>query len=230
MTLEEIKRKAMGLKNMAERGGTPEECAVAAGLLQNLLTKHKLDISQLKVDEEEEIGYSTFYVGGDRMTLSWRRLLANIVAEHTFCLSAYVKGTKTVDFIGKRADIEICQYLTDYLLSEVERLFREYRKKNPKSFEAEKAPFGMGAVHAIGETLASMWKDEQRKNEAVRSLVRRENYRLKKLEESLGSISKKTNFGPSFKNPAAFMEGMEAGSSVKIRKAVNDEGRKGKIG
>lgn len=224
MTLDEIKRKARGLKQLAERAGTPEEAATAAGLLQKLLTKYKLDIAQIK-NNEEEIAATRFFVGGDRMTLSWRRLLAHIVAEHTYCVSLYVKGSKTVDFIGKPADVEICGYLTDFLLAEVDRLFRQYRKDNPNSREAEKAPFGMGAVHAIGDTLERMRREEQQ-NKDVRALIRRESNKLKKIVEK---HSKRTNVNPSFNNPAAFMEGMEAGAKIQIRKGLNDDAGKEQV-
>ena len=54
MTLEEAMRKAMACLRLAERGGTPEESALAAAKAQEIITRYGLDVSSADYEQGQK--------------------------------------------------------------------------------------------------------------------------------------------------------------------------------
>ena len=132
------------LKAMACDSSSPEEAAVAAAKMQELLFKHKLtmiDVDTAARNEGDPI--QKMNVMGEKETIPvyWKVRLAAGIAQNNFCQCIYnsasrIKPTPTEEdgykpgfmypgaiwIIGRQSDIDAVHYIYKYLVKEVEKL------------------------------------------------------------------------------------------------------------
>jgi hypothetical protein len=115
----ETLRKLLAHQKSAESIGSEAEAAAFADKVQDLLTKHHLEIEDIEVgDETEDVAEDHIYferVGLPRRRSGWFERLALAVARNHFCDIAIWPGGGAFTLIGKRADREVAGFMIVYL-------------------------------------------------------------------------------------------------------------------
>lgn len=175
--------KAAKLFRMANQSQSPEEAAVAAGKLQEFLTKYELDESVIQIkagksdneiiDNEPIIDYGSV---GDpldnsgKSLIMWKASLSMLLAKYNSCKIYRIKGS--LHIIGRPSDVATMRYLYEFLVSEVERLRGLQLAGHGKTWYNN---FKMGVVDAIGEKLKesreNAFKDLRENSESTSLIV-----------------------------------------------------------
>lgn len=219
---------AKNLKNEAE-------AAAFAAKVQELLTQHKLDMSQLEFDQQdkdEPIGQTyieTSPTGHKKSRIAWREQLASAVAKAHYCRILVIPGSSKVLLVGRPVDRQIAEYIITTLsgLAEVmaDAAYVKY-------FYAKKA---VGQVHEargyrpawlIGfvNTIRRRYAEEMVKAQAAAqsngmSLIRldQEQAKVEAYKDQIGRPVHGVR-GSSSSNQAGFRHGAQAGEKVDIRR------------
>jgi hypothetical protein len=184
MARESIAEKIKKLLALAAKAGTREEAASAAAMAQRLMLEHKLteaDLSDLANTAET---ISEEWLAGDtgkfRM-MKWKECLVYGIATLNGC-TALRYSNKRMRLIGRDSERRVVEYLSCYLIREVERLALEDYVRHGFNATVSRwvwlQNFGLGAVSVI---LASMKEERQNvtnKSEAITALVLRDDERL----------------------------------------------------
>lgn len=136
--------------NELQKGATTEgEALTAAKLLQQLLVKHKLEMSDIEAvelnrDEPVEKEYLEGSEYGFRMQkrVAWAENLAGIVARAHFCRIMVVTGSNTIVFVGRKSDRDVAKRIFIYLAAAARQLVedeaRNYSRTFTQKFDWEK--------------------------------------------------------------------------------------------
>lgn len=108
------------IQRLAENGGTPEEAAVAASKVQQLLLKHGLSMAQIDLDAGAPTlsgyGHQKYACSG-----SWKQSLLNSVAKNNDCrVVGLDRGV--VDIVGHTDNVDGVLSLFEWLCEELDRL------------------------------------------------------------------------------------------------------------
>jgi hypothetical protein len=144
--LGKLKRMADG----AELLGNEEEAQAFAAMLQRLLIKHKLQMSDVQYDAHlKEEPVEEFPCGGGKFVckgkqrfyekypdvevvarrIEWIENLAGVIAQAYSCRILIVKGRSTVYFVGRKSDVQIVEYMFITLQRTAEKIAHsEYKK------------------------------------------------------------------------------------------------------
>lgn len=156
--LAKIKAHAESAKDI----GNEAEAQAFAGMLQNLLLKHKLemtDIQYIKEMESEPIIQSDPKIQWDRerkryfyvdfpdvevvmRRVGWMEQLAQVVAEYNACRILVVEGRSYIMFVGHKSNVAICEYLFITMLRTADKLSAKAAMKFRR--EARAAAGGAG--------------------------------------------------------------------------------------
>ncbi len=134
MTTTEIITRIAKLKAMAEGAakiGSEEEAQAFAAMMQSLLLKHNLEMSDVefaeldKTDEvrKHRIDYSKY--PGFKLTnkrTDWSENLAGIIATAHFCQILVHSGSNRISFVGRKSDCEVAEYMYVYLHRAISQL------------------------------------------------------------------------------------------------------------
>jgi hypothetical protein len=173
MTNEEARRRAAALLRLAERAGTPDEAAAAAGKAQEVMTRYQLDAVGLLDDGPEDDPGPMISTGrgGDpvadlgRRMPAWKWSLAWQLSKVNGCVPFTRQGHagKVLHLVGRAGDVDTVRYLFPLIVRQVE-------------WAAEGACRGMGAVYGrnfregaverIGERLRQAVEDARRSFQA----------------------------------------------------------------
>ena len=188
--MSEILDKVRKLQALQERAGTEQEAALASLRIQEILTKHNLDIGVLELEKEE----GTEMQAGDRkrhVPDHWT-ILAHAVNE-LFDVCHFTRGSDTkgwkYSFIGLRANVEAACLTFPYLIDAVESLLNRWKQE--PSFERlwveysrkDYRAFRLGASRRILELIQA--KKRQPAAAASQELVRVGNALAKRIYDSL---------------------------------------------
>jgi hypothetical protein len=158
MRIEEARRRAAALLRLADKAGTPEEAAAAAGKAQEVMARYSLDSGMLDESDPEadpgpmvatgnggdpvgELGRQT--VPAWRWSLAWHLAKANGCApykgrEHSRGIYRKDPGWTppkiTLHMVGRAADVDTVRYLFPLIARQVDQA-------------AARAARGMGAVY-----------------------------------------------------------------------------------
>lgn len=100
------------------------EAAVAASKAQELLLKYNLSMTQVEgYNAEKTLPIIEQIVGSGNLP-DWQSRLAGVVARNNLC-SVFTSGSRLV-WVGRETNIQVGRYLTDTLMSDLERLATEY--------------------------------------------------------------------------------------------------------
>lgn len=165
-------RKVLALTTSPVEG----EAQAAAGKLQELLTKHNLDIADLEVrgsgkpqvkEEGHDLGKAAF---------TWKLDLAEGIARYYFCHPMVDRTRKTVRFVGRPDNVESLQMLYRWLIDQIKRVSGDERKKWMEESGEHVDPlrwqvnFGIGAASRLKERLQEK-ADREREDCKIYALV-----------------------------------------------------------
>jgi len=140
-------RKLKAHADSAEKIGSREEAEAFAARFQQLLLKHKLEISDIEMEEEEAaepvaehwVDYRKYASKAEPIPTGrrviWMEHLAGIVARAHFCRILVVKNSTRIVLVGRKSDVEVAEFMLVTLVRTAVRLVRkEYtvaRRENP---------------------------------------------------------------------------------------------------
>jgi hypothetical protein len=209
-------KKVQALKDSTN----PGEAANAAARFQQMLFRYNLQESQVTGwQEQQQTRYERQDLrvdGGWDVNLTWRRSLMHYICKFNFCDATFLTGTPKVAVIGRPENIQLCEYLFDYLSNEISRLCDEaYLTTNiVGSTKAWRNSFY--------RTLARQQKQDQEQAQGSgTALVRQSDAQLLAARDRLlGKVVK----GQKHKiaNAQGYYQGVEAGKNIRISDALND--------
>jgi hypothetical protein len=143
------------------------EAHAAAAILQRLLTEHNLSIADLEkkgasAPTMEERGHDL-----GKAAFKWKLNLADIVAEHFYCVSLTSHREKTVKFVGRPDNVESLGMLYAWLIDQIKRISAEERREHQKTTGEHIDPlrwqvsFGVGAVERLERRLQELKRSRE---------------------------------------------------------------------
>ena len=215
--LQKILDKAAKLKNLSDRAGTPEEAALAATRLQELLLRHNIDMQSLPMEEETYVK-EEFELQANRNSKTWQSSLYSAIAKANQCEAIRLyqgRGeTPKMCVVGRTHNIQVINYLFTYLCNEIIRLSKQHNKS--ALFQRS---FCVGATVTVTkrvlETLQKVKYESQNNNEVM------------VVEEKLVHQMFKAEFphtqtsSISIGSRAGYDNGKKAGESIAIRPGIN---------
>lgn len=131
---DKILDKLQKLKAHAESAakiGSVEEAEAFAAMLQQLMLKHKISMTDIEVAEEAEadpierlsINWQDIKVRSNRV--AWIERLAGIVARAYFCRILVNPGSSRITLVGRKSDIAIAEFMIVTLTRLAERLAKK---------------------------------------------------------------------------------------------------------
>lgn len=113
------------LLNMTEeRGCTENEASNAANLVQKLLLKHNLEMSQVQASgdkgQKADVGHVDISMGRQRSTdYEWCLRLASAVAKACTCRFLWSKHDQALTFVGSATDVKVATELYRFLADQI---------------------------------------------------------------------------------------------------------------
>lgn len=167
--LQKLQAKA---SSAAELGNEAEALAFAEKV-QELLMRHKLDMSVLSIkqqDDEEPLGETWVETRGKQKRSNWIVRLADAVCVAYFCRNLVGRNTDAIFIIGRKTDRQIAEFVLLRLINFIEAEGKRqhgalrYRlwKEGGDMSEAHGflASFRLGAVRRISQRLKDLRKAE----------------------------------------------------------------------
>jgi hypothetical protein len=156
-------RKVLALTNSPVEG----EALAAAAHLARLLSLHNLDIADL---EQKGAVTAPGITEGDhdlgKAAFKWKLHLADVVAEHYYCVSLTDHATKRVRFAGRPDNVDSLKLLYRWIVDQIVRIAATARKEHATLTGERVDPlrwqvsFGEGAVDRLGSRLAERRRRE----------------------------------------------------------------------
>lgn len=136
---EKIIDKLLKIKAHAESAakiGSEAEAEAFAAMLQQLLMKHKIEMTDLEVEREEaeepvgkhEVNW-TDQVEVRKTRVAWIERLAGIVAKAYFCRILVVPGSSRIILVGRKSDVAVAEFMIVTLTRLAEKLAKKERDK-----------------------------------------------------------------------------------------------------
>lgn len=216
----ELIRKLLALSTSSNEN----EAAAAAAKAQELLLKYNLEMSHVQSKEDDGVtrqNFETPYFDG------WLSFLMNSIASTHMCSvvqgkgwkngyrngAAFIPGKEVREFyiFGKAANIEVVEYLYEYLAGEIDRL-------TPKGKPARYVTgFRNGAVSTIYKRLKDELKAFQGTPETTSLIVVNDAAVQARVKVDFPKLGK----GRSSKvDLYGYLDGKAAGESIALRKGV----------
>lgn len=121
-------RKLHAKAESCEKIGSQEEAEAFAGMVNQLLLKHNLSMSEVDWDKREDtdpicqvwVDFKSQGIASKKARQQWSEHLAGIIARAHFCKILISTGSNRICLIGHKSDREIAEYLfvTMYKLAE----------------------------------------------------------------------------------------------------------------
>lgn len=225
--LQDIFDKAHKLKNLADRAGTPEEAAVAATKLQELLLRHNIEMQSLDdTTPKDEYIQEDFLINENRNHKTWAfNLYFNIAQAHQCeaLVEHYKKGSiPKMLIVGRRHNIQIVNYLYDYLSSEIKRLADTASTRTILQGEraSYKRAFCVGAGIVVSKRVRTMFekiKTESFQNNAIMVV---EDFKVKAKFKELYPHQRK-GAKTSITSYNGLLAGKKAGESISLNRGIS---------
>lgn len=223
----DVIRKIAGLMRLAERAGTEEEAATAAGKAQSLMDQYSIDMAAVdKSKDNTAPKISSAAVTGNHgrwAMMDWKIKLISWVGDLNGVTAIRI-GKRGLVLFGKTDKIQIVDYLTTYLCREVERLGIDvyWPQKGVYTGMPQRTyvqHFGIGAAHKISDRM----KKERDQNVATATTINA----LMVVDKALVAESVAVAF-PKLKTSTnrrrgttAMHDGFEAGDTISWSKGLN---------
>ena len=159
-----------------DSGTTEEEAQAFASMVQRLLLKHKLSLTDVEFKEQAEEEMKKHWIDWDaagvdkkKNRVSWMEDLSSLVAKAYFCRILVASGSNCICLVGKTSDVEVAEYVITTLVRTAEKIsWTKYNNKashaSRNKYKMEKgwrASFLMGFISRLKERL-----DEELNQEA----------------------------------------------------------------
>jgi hypothetical protein len=227
MTDETILQRVKKLLALAHgRNATSGEAAAAAAKAQALLLEHNLTLAQVQgMPEPEQYGKANMHLGeASSFTIGWHRDLMFAVARYNFCRAVSYTGTHWIGLIGRPHDVEVVQWLYQYLSREIARLAKDAQAQHgPRGSAGASAAFGrafcIGAVREIANRMAAARRQAERAGAATTALVHVSAQALEAAFQRHFPKVQKTQ-GARPKDATAYLLGREAGRRIPLNRPM----------
>ena len=150
---ENVMRKLAKIKALADNAGTEGEAMAAANMLNELLMKHKLGMSDIQWEEEVKtepverhpVGGGAKYANGKytyadypdveikSKRLKWSEDLARMISRAYGCSWLLTVGSSRITFVGRKSNVMIVEYMYITMYRVIEKLsWKEYKTTRNK--------------------------------------------------------------------------------------------------
>lgn len=242
----DLVRKLLAKADSAQQIGSMEEAATFAAKASELLMRHKLELSEVELQlEEDEDPLTNDYADiSESLGLSsnkrepWLTALFHNVAKAHFCTALYVPHSKRVRLIGRESNRQIVVYLVAVLAKAARDLAAQHATEARREAERTtswthsnwsrrdtirtKASFLVGFVTTVRERLAAMRKEVEEAGGQFAMV------RFNKAEEEVRNAAAahagKGRNKLSVHNENAYKAGQAAGQNVSLHGGLNGGG------
>jgi len=216
--LERIRK----LMNLAQ-SPYPEEAQAAMAAANRLLLRHNLRLN----DAEQTPRYSIRWLGEPvgRIPLE-RKLLSCILQDFFFVRCIWIateemstgRSVSLLEIMGRGHNLDIAEYVHDYLLKTLDRLWKEYQGEHARMAapRAYRNDFRVGALQGFRQHL----EVEQQASREM-GLVWLGDARLKSLFEERHPERRRCG-GGSYHIGSAHADGQQAGLAIRIRSGIGE--------
>jgi hypothetical protein len=181
VTEERLIEKLRKIKAMAEGAkaiGSMQEAEAFAAMLQQLMLRHKIDMTDVEFAETEKdepigkhvVDWQEMKYGNRR--IGWIEQLAHVVSRAYFCRFLVCTGSSRITLVGRKTDTEVAEFMLVTLVRSAERLVRQeyqrYRKENPG---ADTKGFQVSFMHAFAQRLRQRFAEERAKAAPTNSMA-----------------------------------------------------------
>ena len=137
MNIDKIKQRIKKLLAMAGDTSSPNEAAIAAERASKLMRQHQLDNADLVMEDLDDPDQLISVEAGKtyRRLPGWLQSLAISIAEATETqarISRLPNGYRRLRFEGYRPDVELAEWMLDYLFAQMGQQARAERKAQGK--------------------------------------------------------------------------------------------------
>jgi hypothetical protein len=238
----ELIRKLKAHADSAARIGNVAEAEAFATRVNEMLIKHKLEMSQVEIEKQDKedpvavtfVDLKAYGIGFKRVRISWQEQLAYVIAKANFCASLVHPKTNFIWFVGREADREVCVFVYGTLVPKMRyqadwdygQHFRAALKRKDGS-ETElrgfKAAWLAGAIAAIKNRLQQNL-DEHTGDPRVQALVLKSEA---DVEVFLGGFKESPSLsGRRSSNVWGTLAGIEFGEQVNLEANALKDGTK----
>lgn len=220
------------------QSSNPNEAASAAARVQEFLFKFNLSMDDVGVEVDDSKAYvnesyNIFTAVSWDSLFEWRRMLIEGIARTNFCRTIipvkHKKQQPNVNVVGRRANIEVVEYLFEYLVREITRLAEN--EWNTTGFWSVSIPkqqwrnaYYLGAASAVIKTLKEQRAHSERQaGSSGTALATRSDA---EVMEALAAFYPNLKSGKTItiKDANAYYAGRAAGSAIRISDALSDGG------
>lgn len=252
---DSILEKIQKLINLRDSPGTPEEGAAAAGMINNLLLRYNLEMSQVlnhKVSDKNVISLKLdLNELQDRHDANFGVKLVSAICYFNFCRCITTAGYRTkydqgyITLVGQSHNIEIVKYMIDYCQNNIISLEKAYWKRYTGEItnrNTYKRGFYQGCIDAIVMRL------HHQKEETVEQTAKEQNVTVQEVEKNMSvmviknteAVDKRVEeLFPRLKAGKAHrnlmgrdgqIDGREAGQKLNLAQGLNGSSSAGQIG
>jgi len=195
------------------------EAQAAMAAAQRLMLKYNLDVSAKSVARD----YCFRHVGKPSgRVFEAPRILALILSEHFFVETIWVpvwrplegKRGSVIEVCGTRANVELADYVHDFLTHTSERLWREHKRAHAITGNRDRRAFLAGVMTGFRNKLKSQTKEHRE-----HGLVWRGDAELSAYLKQRHPRSHWTRYSSS-QHQAAHAEGQRAGSQIVLHRGL----------
>ena len=115
-TLLERIRKVQGYL----KSDNPNEAAVAAAKLSELLMKHNISLSDIPESERPVDPFVNTATDGEKRLADWRVTLAGAIARANLC--GIVVSGSSIRWLGRKSNVEVAQYIYETCANDLQRI------------------------------------------------------------------------------------------------------------
>jgi hypothetical protein len=177
--------KIRKLQALAERG-VGGEAENAAKMISKLLTKHRIDMAELDVEDQDEIQKGDATMGG---TSSWERQLAYEIAKHYDCRYAYsrkrvwtknsiypkwhrrFKEKRPDTIVGFAEDVALAEYLYVIAKRQIESELKDAKRRGRVHGRRGANVWRISMVFGLRDKLAEIKREENQENPGYAIIV-----------------------------------------------------------
>lgn len=151
------------------------EAALAAEHMQRILTAHNMEVADLELKGQSKApGIREKGHDLGKAAFKWKLQLAEIIAEHYFCVPLVDHRKKTVAFVGRPDNVDSLEMLYGWVIDQIKIIARKEREANFKATGEHIDPlrwqvhFGEGAIIRLETRFANL---RGKQSEATSALV-----------------------------------------------------------
>jgi hypothetical protein len=245
-------KKIHAMSEGAAAIGNEKEAQAFAEMFEKLLTRHKLDMSDIDfttLEKEEPVGehhidfdkHPEFKV--KKSPVQWQTILAKIVADAHYCQIVRFTGSNTFYLVGRKSDTEVAEYAIITLIRAADKIARKedgafYRKCLREDGHTQRArgyrdSFLLGFINRLKERYDEARRDPNASTSMALVRISRERKAVEDFMKSLreagetrSMVSRKKWSG----NREGNRRGREVADSVNLGgKAIKDKSGQGRL-